>query len=442
MTLTTNLEPNQHKDLCEFLLQRPWVKFLYLGWIDFSGVLRVRGITKEYALELTESGKFLQSSPMAFQCIVDNTLLPDLDLTTSNLYQPDWNSIRNTEPGTHASASATVMCNVSQVSFRTPEPLRSCPRLALSRILHAAAENFGLSFLVGFEVEFMIMRCSSTGDYIPYSSSFGRYSAAGLRDPAFQLVEKCLNELQAAGVSIQGFHSEGYRGQYEISLGPLPPIQAVDQLVLVHDRIKSVVLSHGYQATFSPKPNPEWHANGQHTHISISPPYHEDHFLAGILKSLRGICAVTLPYEVSYRRIKGTEAGTTVAWGSENRAVPVRRVAAGHWEIRCVDALANMYLALAVILSAGILGIQNKEALCWEDATVVPGGSPKSHASALSLPQSLAEALGSIDKSFDPISSMVGDGLIERYMRHKKHENSALGAWKPEDVRQLLIQQF
>ncbi|KAJ5647177.1 glutamine synthetase/guanido kinase [Penicillium lividum] len=442
MSLTTKPESKEHKDLCEFLLQRPWVKFLQLQWIDFSGALRARGVTKEYALELTASGKFLQSSPMAFQCIADNTLLPDVDLTTSNLYQPDWNSIRNTGPGTLASSYATVMCDVSQVSFRTPEPSTGCPRLALSRVLHTAAENFDLSFLVGFEVELMIMQCSSTGDYVPYSSSFGRYSAAGLRDPAYQLVEKCLDELQAAGVSIQGFHSEGYCGQYEISLGPLPPIQAVDQLVLVHDKIKNVVLSHGYQATFSPKPNPEWHGNGQHTHISISPPVHEEYFLAGILKSLRGICAITLPYEASYQRIKRTESGTTVAWGSENRAVPVRRVAAGHWEIRCVDALANMYLALAVILSAGILGIQKKEVLCWEDETFVSEGSRKSHETTQSLPQSLFEALGSLDEGFDPISSLVGDGLLERYMRHKKHENSVLGALRPEDVRQLLIQHF
>lgn len=442
MTVAAKPASIQHKNLHEFLLKHPWVKFLQLQWVDFSGALRVRGVTKEYALELTESGKFLRSSPMAFQCIADNTLLPDVDLTTSNLYQPDWDSIRNTGPGMHASAYATVMCDVSQVSFRTPEPSRSCPRLALSRILHTAAENFGLSFLVGFEVEFMIMQSNSTGDYVPYSSSFGRYSAAGLRDPAFQLVERCLDELQAAGVSIQGFHSEGFCGQYEISLGPLPPIQAVDQLVLVHDKIKNVVLSRGYQATFSPKPNPEWHANGQHTHISLSPPHHEEHFLAGILQNLRGICAVALPYEASYQRIKRTECGTTVAWGSENRAVPVRRVAAGHWEIRCVDALANMYLGLAVILSAGILGIQKNEALSWEDATFVPEGSRNSHGSALSLPRSLAEALGSVDEAFDPISSLVGDGLIERYMRHKKHENSVLGAMKPEDVRQLLIQHF
>ncbi|PLB36513.1 glutamine synthetase/guanido kinase [Aspergillus candidus] len=432
--------PESAKLLQKFLDQRSWIEYVQFRWVDFSGVLRIRVVTKEYAVEMATQGAFLKSSPMAFQCIVDNTLVPGVDLTTSNVYQPDWKSICATSgPQGHAAAHAAVMCDVSETSLGMQALGRKCPRQGLANVLRAGADSLGLAFLVGFEVELIILQRSPvSGKFMPYSSGFGRYSSHGLRHPAFRLVEKCVEELRASGVCIQGFHTEGFRGQYEMSLGPLPPIEAADQLVFVNDKIKSIVSEHGYYATMSPKPVADWHANGQHTHVSVSPSACEGHFLAGVLRCLRGICAFTMPYEASYQRVKPTEGGMGVSWGSENRAVPVRRVAAGHWEIRCVDATTNVYLTLAVILGAGIVGVQRKEALRWPDASTVSlcAETPEP------LPNSLADALDSVNEDFGAITAMAGDDVISRYLQHKRHEMAVLKAMKPEDVRGLLIETF
>lgn len=432
--------PEPAKLLQDFLGRRPWTQYVQFRWVDFSGVLRIRVVAKEYAVEMATQGAFLKSSPMAFRCIMDNTLVPGVDLTTSNLYQPDWKSICATSgPQGHAAAYAAVMCDVSETSLGMQALRRKCPRQALANVLRAGADSLGLGFLVGFEVELIIMhRSPASGEIEPYSSGFGRYSSHGMRHPAFQLVEKCVKELRASGVCIQGFHTEGFRGQYEMSLGPLPPIEAADQLVFVSDKIKSIVSEHGYDATMSPKPVADYHANGQHTHVSVSPSGCEENFLAGILRCLRGICAFTMPYEASYQRVKPTEGGMGVAWGSENRAVPVRRVAAGHWEIRCVDATANAYLSLAVILGAGIAGVQRKEALRWPDASTVSlcAETPEP------LPTSLADALDSVNEDFGAITAMAGDDVIHRYLQHKRHEMAVLKTMGPEYVRGLLIETF
>ncbi|PKY04104.1 glutamine synthetase/guanido kinase [Aspergillus campestris IBT 28561] len=432
--------PEPARLLQDFLDRRTWVQYVQFRWIDFSGVLRVRVVTKEYAVELATQGTFLKSSPIAFRCIVDNARVPGVDFTTSNVYQPDWKSICSARGRKgHAAKYAAVMCDVSETSLGMQALRQKCPRQGLANVLRAGADSLGLAFLVGFEIELIIMHLSPvSGVFEPYSSGFGRYSSHGLRHPAFRLVEKCVEELRASGVCIQGFHTEGFRGQYEMSLGPLPPIEAADQLVFVNDKIKSIVSEHGYYATMSPKPVADWHANGQHTHVSVSPSGCEGHFLAGILRCLRGICAFTMPYEVSYQRVTPNEGGMGVSWGSENRAVPVRRVAAGHWEIRCVDATSNVYLSLAIILGAGIVGAQRKEALRWPDASTVSlcAEAPEP------LPNSLADALESVNEDFAAITAVVGDDVIPRYLQHKRHEMTVLKAMEPEYVRGLLIETF
>jgi glutamine synthetase len=123
----------------------------------------------------------------------------------------------------------------------------------------------------------------------------------------------------------------------------------------------------------SPKPiDSKPLANGQHMHLSLQPtsPLLEDSFLAGILKRLPGLCGFCLPLEVSYERLKPNEAGLSVAWGTDSRLVPIRKVKPIHWEIRCIDVTANMYSTLAAILGAGLLGLAGKESLIWPDIGV------------------------------------------------------------------------
>jgi glutamine synthetase len=131
------------------------------------------------------------------------------------------------------------MCEIVETIALNPVPnCDLCPHHTLGNVLETALKTFRLNFLGGFEVEFMIMKTSSDGEMAPYSTGLGLMAVAGLRDPSFKYVEECIFELQESGVQLQSFHTEGRRGQYEFALRPLPPMEAVDQLILVHDTIK------------------------------------------------------------------------------------------------------------------------------------------------------------------------------------------------------------
>lgn len=141
----------------------------------------------------------------------------------------------------------------------------------------------------------------------------------------------------------------------------------MDQLVHAREVISYIAAEHGYRATIIPKPDPKLGGNGAHLHMSISPTSLQESFFAGILKQLPALCAFTLPSEDSYERVSdGTwSGGTWCMWGEQNREAPLRRVEAkdAHWEMKTFDGLANVYLAAAAILHAGILGIEAKASL-------------------------------------------------------------------------------
>lgn len=298
-----------------------------------------------------------------------------------------------------------------------------------------------MKFLVGFEVEFEIMKVSADGkEIIPHSNGLGRFAIAGQRQPCFAQVEECIDELQSAGVDIEAFQTEGRRGQYEISLAPRPPLQAVDELVLVHDRIKRVFGKYGYMATVCPKPVAgRRQATGQHTHISINPPHAESSFLAGMLKRLQGLCAFSLPYDLSYDRVQPYLGGEVLAWGTQNREVPIRKINPGHWELRCVDATANMYLTLAAFLRAGTLGLQNQEPLTWPD-TGMSECLDATKAETFSYPpRSLEDVLDFLEGGLDEVQAIMESRIVHRYIALKRFESSRMRQI-PEEARKLHIE--
>lgn len=449
----------QSVPLGEFLVAHPQVRFLRLQWQDHSGLLRTRLIAPQHLLALTEAQKPVHTPPIAFHCIVDNNLLPELDPTGSHYLIPDWSSLR---PMPAQPQYATVMCGVLGTAPAHPQPnLDLCPRRALASVLHTAAERFGLQFQVGFEVEFEVMRpVSSTTanpdgynktELLPATSGLGRYAVAGLLDPHFPYIEEAVFELVDHGVNIQALQTEGRCGQYELSLGPRPPLEAVDELIVVHHTLKSMLGRHGLVATMASKPvAARRQATGQHTHISISDPAHEREFLAGMLHRLPALCALCMPYDLSYERVHPYLAGNRVAWGSENREVPIRKIRAGHWEVRCVDATANMYLALAATLASGLLGIEQQQPLWWpdtaypkhlsvEDHGIQPNGV---HTESELLPQNVRAAVELLEKESAQLGMMMNNNILDHYCRVKKFEASRMEQKDVAEARNLLNELF
>ncbi|KAE8422107.1 hypothetical protein BDV36DRAFT_6022 [Aspergillus pseudocaelatus] len=440
-SITPGTPMDANKALKDFHRDYPHIIFIRLQWQDYSGVMRalVLPIEETYII-LAEEKQPFHVPPLLSNCSVTNQYLPDASVRHVQWLVPDWSSIRlASDP-----KSAMVMCGVVGTTISKPVPNGDlCPRRALVDIVRQARELWGLRFLVGFEVEFQVMKVSSvTGEYVKHSQGPGNFSVSGLRDPCYRYVQQCVQQLLALGVHIHGIHSEGKRGQYEIALKPLPPLQAVDQLHLVHDYLKDTFAQHGYMATMAPKPViSDPHTIGQHMHLSLESVNgdHETSFLAGILKRLPMICAFSLPHTLSYERRLPFLAGETVCWGTEARIAPIRKIEASHWEIRCIDATANMYLTLAAILGAGLLGLEGQEPLLWPD---LGDFTIESKTWEEPLPRTLQESVAWLARKADDFGTIFGLPLIQRYIELKQYEISQVGGMNPVKLRELLIELF
>ncbi|KAJ5726997.1 glutamine synthetase [Penicillium malachiteum] len=427
--------------LLEFRGKYPNTNFIRFQWQDYSGVHRARVLIFDTVIDLVSQGNPFQAAGIAIDCTVTNSILPRQPPRGMHYAIPDWSTLRlSSHPGT-----ALVMC---ALDYQIQDlPLRSdlCPRQTLTKVLRQARETCQLDFLVGFEVEFIVMKSSSSpsSTMTRCSNGLGHFAVSGFRDLCYQYVEECVNDLRSQGAKIQAVHTEGFRGQYEIVLGPLPPMQAIDQLILVHDYLKGTFSRHGYEVTMSPKPvATESQANGQHMHISLQPasPSLEASFLAGILTRLPSLCAFCLPLSTSYQRLGMRMAGETVSWGTHSRLVPIRKVEPSHWEIRCIDVTANMYITVAAIIAAGLLGLMGRESLTWPDL----GIRENQHLASQSelLPRGLDEALEALDTDVGLLASILGRPLIDHFVELKRYENSQIENMEPQAVRELLIEQF
>ncbi|GAD97071.1 fluG protein [Paecilomyces variotii No. 5] len=322
-----------------------------------------------------------------------------------------------------------------------------CPRIALREVLDVALRRWGIRFLVGFEVELVILRENKNKNiedhqFVPLCSGPGHYSVASIRDSSFHYLDECVTELMGAGVDIHDFHVEGTTGQFENSLAPLTPMAAVDELVRVHDMVKSIVSRHGYIATMVPRLSGLRQGTGQHIHISLSPSDREECFLAGLLNHLPGICAVTMPYSQSYARVGKLEAGEWADWSTENRDVAVRKIESGHWEIRCADACANMYLALATILAAGLLGVQHQHPLMLSDASLVSDSESANSDVPAKLPRKLEDALQLLQESLPQLHEILNNDILHDYVALKQVESGRMAQLDREEMERLMVTLF
>ncbi|KAL4929081.1 putative glutamine synthetase [Aspergillus undulatus] len=435
---------------------KPDINFIRFQWVDYSGVLRAKVLVIEECLALLAGGSFLHAPPIAFHCSVDGSLLPGANLDGVHWMIPDWSSVKQSS----SLGTATVMCGVTSTMVGSAALNNDlCPRQALVKVLREATKTWELEFLIGFEVEFQVMKLSGRkqqkegehedeedclGSYVPYSRGLGRYTVSGLRDPCWTYVEEAVKRLRAFGVHITAIHAEGMRGQYEIALGPLPPLQAVDQLVLVHSTLKDIFNRRGCTVTMSPRPVPTGpfseQMNGQHMHLSLQPvrPDQEEFFLGGMLRRLPSLWGFFLSQESSYQRVAPLKAGALVGWGSENRSVPIRKINAAHWEIRSIDATANMYLTLAAVLGAGLLGLAEKEPLVWPDMSTVDDTAFEK----APLPASLRDSLSVLAGDFGGLDTMLGKAMVQQYVDLKQYELEQVENMGSEKARNLLVELF
>ena len=260
------------------------------------------------------------------------------------------------------------------------KPFQGDPRYILKKQIRALNDAGIMNFDVGFEPEFFLFKLDEKGQPIVEPIDDGSYFDLSPIDGAQNIRRDIAMELEKLGFVISTAHHEVAPGQEEINFRFAHVLEACDNLQTFKQVVKCVARKHGYHATFMPKPIVGINGSGMHTNCSMSDAegtnlFYDANdpmklslmcrkFISGILQHARGMAAITNPTVNSYKRlIPGYEAPCYVCWSDANRSsmirIPASRGQGTRAELRHVDAMANPYLALAVIIGAGLDGINN-----------------------------------------------------------------------------------
>lgn len=346
------------------------VRFLFC---DTSGIVRGKAAHVDHLVGRLQSGIGLVKGTMA-QNLLD-------ELQTDTGYGATGEVRLTPDLGTfsvlpYAAQSAAVLCDLMELDKK---PSNLCPRNSLKRQIKLA-EELGIRIEAAFEPEFTLGILDEDGRYLPIDQSMC-FSSDGMNRAA-SFINRFMSALEKQGVEIELYHPELGHGQHELSISHAPALRAADQLVVYRETLRGVALEQGLIASMAPKPmGASQPGNGCHLHLSawdIQSGHNLFYsaeglseagrkFVAGLLRHLPGLVALTAPSVNSYRRIKPrTWSGAYTCWGYENREATIR-VPSLYWgreeetaniEIKCVDGTCNPYLALAGVIAAGIDGMQ------------------------------------------------------------------------------------
>ncbi|RYP41077.1 hypothetical protein DL767_001238 [Monosporascus sp. MG133] len=425
------------------------VMFVRLQWIDYSGVLRARVITKSRCVSMASEASMDRCS-LAQNCMVIPVSTaprcwPD-GIEEWHLV-PDWESL--TVCGSFAPTHAAVMCYTAHTGLA--DRFGRCPRSALRKALSAFDELCpGSELLMGFEIELVLLDSQTLCPIRSLDQTVGYSMMAGMRCQNLDIMEEIVTSLSKSGIGVYHFHVE-LIDQYEIALSALPPMQAVDSLVMAMETIRTVCFRHGLRASMAPKAVLRGPRNGCHVHFSISQTTDAaaSSFLAGVLAKLKTLCALGLPNYDSYCRVAGDCTGEWIGWGTGNKDLPVRGVSSSRWEFRFLDATANTYLFITALLSAGMAGIRTRQMLDITDCQIVPSAlSPDEAARQLQpfgiterMPTSL-EATVRLARSDEELKRWIGYELHTQYFNVKQKEVEYFAKMTDEERRQKFLDYF
>lgn len=447
--------------LDEFMKQNPDTKFVYVQWLDYMATTRVRIVPIKEFTRIIHEGDRIGISQGNTGTLQNDTLTPVVNTTGQIYVEPDLRSLRrsyNKDP----LKAATVL---SYWRDEPGNPIPSCPRTSLVTLIDLLQHAHATTLLVGFEIEVTFVKLnphstststtnstnsfstSTSNAYIPLSTTHAWSTLPSSTHLPF--LSDVLEALEESAITIQQFHAESGPGQFEFILPPNPPLLAVDTLILARQTISQIATLHGYRATLHPKPTSSGVGNAAHAHISLHPPDRDiAFFVGGVLAHLPALCAFTLPNEASYARVvdDAWTGGKWVAWGTQNREVPLRRIRHGLFEIRCIDGLANPYFALAAIIAAGLLGLQAGEQIYQElDLPVNPAqldDEQRAHYGVVrKLPASFGEAVEAL-KGDAGLREVLDQRLVGDYLVMKEAEAKMLEGMGEVEGRRFLVERY
>lgn len=369
MTITTNSSSAPSVMEVESWLDEDRVEFVSLQFTDIMGIVKNVTIPKRQVGEALTNGVWFDGSSIAgFARIAESDmfLMPDRD--TYALIP--WKKNGHT--------TARLICDVYMPNG---EPFSGDPRAVLKRQLDRLAK-LGYGYNTGPELEFFLFEVEDGKPKAMPHDRAGYFDLAN--DLAEQVREDMVAALEEMGIIVEQAHHEVATGQHEIDFQYADALKIADQAITLRFTLKAIAKRHGLHATFMPKPVEGINGSGMHVHQSFysledgSNAFADENdayglsdvarkFIAGQLYHARGMTAVFAPIINSYQRlVPGYEAPVYVSWARTNRSALIRvpAIRAGKFqatraELRCPDPSCNPYLAFAVMLAAGIDGIEN-----------------------------------------------------------------------------------
>ncbi|PWY75295.1 FluG family protein [Aspergillus sclerotioniger CBS 115572] len=426
------------------------IDFVWVSFTTYIGTNLVRIVPMPAFHRLVERNQGISVPRVILHILPYDNVADGGTLTGSLFLQPD---LRSFSPFMNSN-KATVMASWTN---HQGQPLNECPRSKLESLTHSIEEKSQCSLLIGFELEFTLLRQRTLPDGLMQYETINRdHSWCSMtRDDELllTLLEEATLALQQSGIMVQQFHAELGPGQWEFVLPPISPLKAVDTLLLARQILMKVANKHGYRATLHPRLSPGQAGTGAHVHISLNSETADsdlsmvESFFAGILDHFTAISAFTLPQEISYDRVVGGigSGGDYVCWGWENKETILRRVSRERFEVKMMDGLANPYLGVCAVFAAGLDGLRRGSVLTAGPCTVEPYKMSGQEREALGIkakmPGELAESLKYLEAD-EGLKSILGDALVSTYLDVKTCEMKVVRQMTSEEKRTWFITKY
>lgn len=406
------------------------VEFIRLQFTDMFGNL------KNVAITTGQLEKALNN-----ECIFDGSSIEGfVRIEESDMFlYPDFNTYVTFPWRPQQGKVARLICDVYTTDRK---PFDGDPRYVLRKVIKEA-EDMGYSFDVGPELEFFLFHMEENGQPTTTTTERAGYFDLGPLDFGENARRDMVLTLEEMGLSVEASHHEVAPAQHEIDIKYNDALTTADNIMTFKLVARTIAKRHGLHATFMPKPRYGVDGSGMHVNISLKKDgvnIFDDpsdkhglskearYFIAGIMKHIESMTAITNPLVNSYKRlVPNYEAPVYIAWSASNRSplirIPATRGNSTRIELRCPDPAANPYLTLAVCLAAGLDGLKNgltpPDSI---DRNLFELTTAEREANGIKrLPANLCEAVDALEQS-EFIKGVLGDHIYKKYIEAKRAE--------------------
>lgn len=406
--------------------------FINLQFTDMLGCLKEVTVPVGSLTDIVKYGAWFDGSSVeGFARIHESDLYLKPDQNTYSVI-PWLNSLEGN--------TARLICDIHNPDGK---PFEGDPRYILKKALKKASD-MGYEFNAGPELEFFLFK-NGDAKLTPIDEG-GYFDLAS--DEAHTMRREIAVALEHFGIDVEASHHEVANGQHEVDFKFGKALTAADRLLTLRITVKAIAQKHGIRASFMPKPIMGLAGSGMHVHQSLFDIKTKQNafydpkdeyklskiaykFIAGQLHHIKGMMAVVCPTINSYKRlVTGFEAPVYISWARINRSALIR---VPHWfedkpnsariELRCPDPACNPYLAFAVMLMAGLDGIEKNIKLAdpVEEDLYVLDEEGLASKNIDTLPASLYEAINEL-KNNELMKTVLGKHVYNKYIHIKTQE--------------------